>query len=100
MTKQWSHGDFSLANGTSFQGSMNITYLELVAKLGLPSFESIDGKTQAQWVICFTLDDGHTLVATVYDWKEHRAVDQVTCWHIGGHFPAAEVHVLELFNEE
>ena len=70
-----------MANGTCYQGRINITYFELVDIFGEPDLQgSGDGKVQAEWIIDF--EDGQ--VATIYDMKEECSYESVTDWHIGG----------------
>lgn len=86
--------DVSATNG-SLQGTITLTYAELVVKLGEPTYlGSADEKSQAEWVIEFEDDDVTT--ATVYDWKEYDTPkEQVTEWHIGG----TSQRCIELVNE-
>jgi len=80
--------DFTLINGTSMQGAMQISYFSLVDLFGEPL--AGDGyKTDAEWVIQF--EDG--TVATIYNWKngfnymgveDGLPVHAIQEWHIGG----------------
>jgi hypothetical protein len=80
--------DTAIADGTSLQGYIIITYDELVEKLGAPG--PGDGyKTQAEWVL---VDYETGVVATIYDWKVSKQYnfdgegvrkEDNTDWHIG-----------------
>ena len=70
-----------IANGTCYQGCINITYFELVDIFGEPDLiGSGDGKVHAEWIIEF--EDGQ--VATIYDWENESSPEFVNEWHIGG----------------
>ena len=70
-----------IANGTCYQGCINITYFELVDIFGEADLQgSGDGKVQAEWIIEF--ENGQ--VATIYDMREECSYESVTDWHIGG----------------
>ena len=72
--------------GTSLQGCIELSYNQLVDKLGEP-LEGDGYKVDAEWVIW----SGDT-VATIYNWKDGKnywgvdgtPVGQITDWHIGG----------------
>mgnify|MGYP007047374853 CR=1 FL=1 len=80
-------GNYIDINGTSLRGYVpeNITYDDIVEKLGEPEYIGPPGcdKVQAQWSIEFS--DGEA--ATIYDYKNyskhftHHSGDD---WHIGG----------------
>jgi len=66
-------------DGTSLQGYITCSYDTLCEVFGEPT--NGDGyKTQAEW----NGKLGET-VFTIYDWKEHQDIYDVTDWHIGGH---------------
>ena len=76
--------------GTSFQKKINITYDEIVSKLGKEhSGASGDDKILVEW--SFEFSNG--IVATLYNWKNGTNYDpsngldkeEITDWHIGGH---------------
>ncbi len=94
------HGWTEKANGTSLIGYVNISYKELVLKLGKPN-EGDGYKTDAEWLLEF--DDG--TIATIYNYKdgynylgkrEGTAKTKLTEWHIGGYDEKAVHHVHEL----
>ena len=89
-----SHMLFSSASvtGTSRQGIIKISYKDLIATLGKPTFfESSDGKVRVRWILAI----GQTM-ATIYDYKETCDLEEVTEWHIGGHSADAAVLVNRL----
>lgn len=70
--------------GTSLKGYINVTYTQLVAALGEPTFNapSGDNKTQVEWVVKF-----RNKYYTVYDWKTYDreyTLNELTVFHIGG----------------
>lgn len=81
---QWNDGDYS----TSLQGYIDITYAELVEKLGEPKGVHDDYKSDAEWWIKF----GDGTFATVYNYKDGKnyngddgeETENITNWHIGG----------------
>lgn len=94
------HGWPSRLNGTSLQGYIEISYKELVEKLGKPN--DGDGyKVDAEW--CVEFEDG--TVATIYNYKDGRNYNgssgtpktKITDWHIGGNDDKAYKQVHALF---
>ena len=74
-------------DGTCNQGSVYATFDQLVSLLGKPFGSSADGKVQALWQVQF----GDGTIATIYDYKEYdTALEDVTCWSVGGHSERAE----------
>ena len=70
--------------GTSLQGYLDTTYSNLIKIFGEPHYgRSGDGKVQCEWH--FEFEDGE--VFTIYDYKERKAPENVTEWHIGGTKP-------------
>ena len=72
-------------NCTSYKAEIDITYQELVEKLGNPVLTGdkwLD-KSQADWWIEGYVD-GEKVCATIYDYKNFRSVKDITDWHIGG----------------
>lgn len=69
------------ANGCGYQGTIKLTYLELVQMFGKPLEGSIDGKTQAEWIVIAA----GSVVITIYDYKEdYTKPRDVLLWHVGG----------------
>ena len=64
--------DFSTDNidptGTSFRGYLKVSYADLVKKLGEPTDDFDDCKSDAAWNIQW--NDG--MVATIYNWKNGK----------------------------
>lgn len=79
-------------NGSHLQGYIDISFDELIERLGEPHDENGD-KVQAEWALKF--EDG--TIATIYDYKEFRRVENVTHWHIGGHSRDAVTAIRSLF---
>jgi hypothetical protein len=90
--------DFDLINDTCLKGYVRATFDELVAAFGEP----LDGdgdKTQAEWVLLFTLPDGDEIVATVYDWKKYDTPPMnIMDWNIGGRDYRAPEVVIDYLN--
>lgn len=90
--------DYGLINGTCLKGYVRADFDELVMAFGEP-LEGDGDKTQAEWVLLFTLPDGEEIVATVYDWKQYdTAVMNVKDWNIGGHDYRAPELVIDYLN--
>lgn len=90
--------DFSLISGSCLKGYVRATFDELVAAFGEP-LEGDGCKTQAEWVLLFTLPDGEEIVATVYDWKKYDTLPmQNMDWNIGGHDYRAPELVIDYLN--
>ena len=74
-------------NGTCLQGTINISYDELIEKLGEPLEGAGDGKTDVEWAI-----ENKGVVATIYNWKNGKSydpengldVEDIKEWNIGG----------------
>ena len=74
----------SLANQSSYKGTVYTTYNKLVEAFGLPNCEpSSDGKVKIEWV----LQNKKKQIITIYDWKREQAPlpDEYYDWHIGSH---------------
>ena len=87
--------------GSSFSGYIDISYAELVEKLGEPCDFYDDYKSDAEWVIQF----GNGQIATIYNYKDGRNYmgldgkdkEDIRDWHIGGRGQAVLASVSELF---
>ena len=89
--------DYEKSDGTCLKGYIRTTFDELTMAYGEPL--PGDGyKTQAEWVLLFTMPDGEEIVATVYDWKKDCSIYEVTEWNIGGHDPRAPELVIDYLN--
>jgi hypothetical protein len=90
----------TLANGTSYKGTINTTYNKLVEAFGLPnSGPSGDGKVKIEWV----LKNKKKQIITIYDWKTNQSPlpDEYYDWQIGSHQGGAVEQVLEaIINRE
>jgi hypothetical protein len=85
----------SIEHGSSYKGSIVLTYKDIVKKLGKPLGPSGDYKVNAEWSIKFS--DGTR--ANLYDYKEYETpVTKITEWHIGGKSDKAVFCVYELFD--
>ena len=78
-------------NGTSLQGYISITFLELVDQLGKPHSTNMD-KVTAEWAF----KDGDA-VFTIYDYKEDATPIREYEWHIGGLDSSVLLSVKKLF---
>ena len=75
-------------NGTCLQGYIDISFNDIVEKLGDFDDNYDDGKSDAEWTIVF--NDGS--VASIYNYKDGKnyngaeglETDEITDWHIGG----------------
>lgn len=82
----------TFTTGTSLQGYVRITYVQLVERLGKSiKFKNHD-KVPEQWVV---VDRGVT--ATIYVYKVNKAPKEEYWWHIGGNSTRALDVVRELF---
>jgi hypothetical protein len=79
-------------NGTHLQGSITITFKELMDKLDVPHYTDGD-KITAEWN--FKTVEG--VVFTIYDYKEDVTPKGLYDWHIGGHGELALTVVQKLF---
>lgn len=90
--------DYGLINGTCLKGYVRANFAELAAAFGDP-LEGDGQKTQAEWILLFTMPDGEEIIATVYDWKQYdTAVVNVKDWNIGGHDYRAPELVIDYLN--
>ena len=90
--------DYSRIHSTCLKGYVRADFDELVMAFGEP-LEGDGDKTQAEWVLLFTMPDGEEVVATVYDWKQYdTAVVNVKDWNIGGHDYRAPELVIDYLN--
>ena len=78
-------------NGTSYQGVVNTTYDDIVAKFGEPTYTDASPyeKVNAQWSIQFDVptEDGEDydyVTVTIYNWKMGYIPTDKYEWHIGG----------------
>lgn len=91
-------------DGSYLIGTIDVTLVELIQKLGAPSCKGDEHKTDACWELEFS--DG--TFASIYNWKTSRWYDpehgqnlfDVTCWHVGGHSQRAYDLVTALFGKE
>jgi len=96
------NSDSADTNGTCLQGYICASYKSLVTKLGPPSDNYDDYKSDAEWHIEF--EDG--AVATIYNWKDGKnycgdeglELSEITEWHIGGKTPRVEAWVNDYIN--
>ena len=86
--------------GTSLQGTVDISYAELVRIFGPPHSDGDGEKVDAEWVLL--LRSGR--IATIYNYKtgknyngnEGQATEDITDWHIGGTTKAVVGEVLAI----
>lgn len=94
--------DWQKINGSHFLGELEVTYDDLIEKLGTPSGDGDGYKVDAEWVIEF--DDG--MVGTIYNYKDGInylgemgfTVKDICNWHIGGFSKEFLNRVYSLFN--
>jgi len=75
-------------SGTSLQGYLTVSYADLVKKLGEPTENFDDFKSDAAWYIRW--NDG--VIATIYNWKNGKnycgsqglKTKDILHWNIGG----------------
>jgi len=90
-------------SGSSYVGTIEATYEELIEAFGEPTYKepSGDGKVSTEWNLEFEHEDAKYVVATIYDWKMYdngtacRSGEKFE-WHVGGF----EYEALELVEEE
>ena len=79
--------------GTALCGQLRgVTYKQLIATFGEPA-KPYDYKSDAEWYLEVQDNDGATVVATIYNWKngknylgaEGTPTENITTWNIGGH---------------
>lgn len=88
-------------SGTSYIGAIDISYAELVEKLGEGTEFFDDYKCDAEWVIQF----GSGQIATIYNYKDGRNYlgldgkdkEDIRDWHIGGDTQAVLRKMSKLF---
>ena len=85
--------DHNFPDGTHLQGRINITYKQLASVFGEPTSELGDNGDKVRMEWCLKFEDG--TIATIYDWKEYRPIEEVTDWHIGGHNIRAFAYIQE-----
>ena len=92
---------------TSFQGSVEAYYSDLVEVFGPPTYDtpSGDDKVSTEWCLrFFDTEYQREVVATIYDWKEYdgglraRGTDAYG-WHIGGMNREAVTAVMSYFEQ-
>jgi len=91
------------AGGTSLAGYIDISYDELVEKLGESGTGFDDYKCDAEWIIGFP--DGN--VATIYNYKsgknyngaEGLELEEIRDWHIGGNSKDVVAQVHKIFGK-
>jgi hypothetical protein len=85
---------------TGFHGYLNISYQELVDKLGEPhdrtkegEWQSLDQKVRVEWAFK-SKNKKYGTVLTIYDYKEYRPITEVNQWHVGIKGDAHQVDLL------
>lgn len=76
---------------TGLVGYVMTDYKTLVEKLGEPHYTGEGEKVTCEWQIVID-----SVVATIYDWKEHETPKGMYDWHIGGKNKLAEALVNRL----
>ncbi len=82
---------------SGFYRYLNVSYSELVEKLGKPhdctkegEWRSGDGKIRVQWAFKNRSIKKPT-VMTIYDYKDDRPIDTIKDWHIGARGDRAKI---------
>jgi len=96
-------------NGTSLQGTIKATYLELCEVFGKPTYTDADPyeKVNAEWSVqARTLsswsddeEDAEDSVFTIYNWKMGYIPTEEYDWHIGGNNYEAVNIATKIFND-
>lgn len=83
------HSDFPAINvdGTSLQGQVEATFMELVGLFGQP-MPGDRSRVDAEWRVMFETGE----VATIYNWKngwaymgpKGKPLSQINIWNVGG----------------
>jgi hypothetical protein len=84
VLRTFEKGDQPSTNGASRKGYLNLTYDQLVDRLGEPTIDepSGDNKTQVEWVVAYGDD-----IFTVYDWKTYDreyTINALGRFNVGG----------------
>lgn len=95
-------------SGTHLQGKFIMPFDALMIALGDPHYtfdvhRDVENKIDVEWA--FELPSGK--VATVYNWKDGHAyngaqgtpVENITCWHVGGHEMDAMHELVDIINK-
>ena len=78
-------------DGTSLQGTLDVSFDSLRTTFGRPEKGSVDGKTDAEWYLEIVDTEGQKYVATIYNWKNGKnylgdkglRAEHITNWNIG-----------------
>jgi len=96
-------------NGTSLSGYINGSYNDLVDVFGEPTVETDGYKTDAEWLIELTNDEGDVEhVFTIYNYKDGKNycganglnVQDIVEWHVGSKSNAAMYELDYIFEEQ
>lgn len=87
---EWSLG--GNPDDTSLRGEIECSYTDLIAVFGAPNGRPDGYKSDAEWVLTFTIFGTYKKVATIYNWKTGKnylgekglPVEKIKDWHIGG----------------
>lgn len=93
---KWTRGNLEKISGSFYVGQIDLSFLDIVRKLGPASAKSPDGKVKARWIIKF--EDG--TIASLYDWKSGTSIKDLSNWRIGGHSYLAMYYVYQIFEKE
>lgn len=92
--------------GTSLRGHIDANYHDLVRVFGEPKYmgdrDGFSDKVWTQWAMSFENEEGDSIIATIYDWKEQGPSSSREAakyrWHIGGNSGEALWAVEEYFD--
>lgn len=70
--------------GTGLTGYLRATANAIVKAFGDPNGSgSIDGKVRFDWYLKLVMEDGYTVIFTIYDWKDKTSFKKIRDWHVG-----------------
>ena len=85
---------YTRITGTHLVGLINANFAELVKVFGAPTFHDHHDKSQVEWVVNTPMG-----IATIYDYKDWQAPQNITVWHIGGHDQTVAEYVQDYFDK-
>ena len=95
-------GGFFPAGGTSLQGEIDISYQDIIAKLGKPNAKTDKYKIDAVWHLLTPAG-----IATLYNYKtgknylgkEGLPLKEIRDWHIGGKTKEVVQYVIDFLTK-
>jgi hypothetical protein len=93
---KWTKGSLEQITNTFLVSEIDLSFIDIVKKLGPASAKSFDSKVRARWVLKF--EDGN--IATIYDWKTAGDIKKVGTWNIGGKSKKVVPYIYQIFDKE